>query len=58
MTLKERIEKAGLRYKKIAQELDVSSAQLSQWLSGSRPMPEHIKREIKEILDKAEKVFG
>jgi hypothetical protein len=46
----ERIKKSGKKKKWIAEQIGISSVLLSYYLNGTRPMPEHIKSKLKEIL--------
>lgn len=57
MTLKERVEQSGIRYKKLAELLGVRKDQISQWLSGSRNMPENIKKDLVKVLEKVERAL-
>ena len=58
MKLKERINKAGIRHKKIAEKLCVSETQLSFWLNGTRQMPHKVEQQVTKIIEKAEKALN
>ena len=49
--LQNKIKEKGLKQSWIAKKLSISPVLLSFYLTGARPMPEQIKRKLKEILD-------
>jgi len=49
-TLKQRIRDRGLRYNWVAEQIGVSKSLLSQYLSGTTPMPDHINNKIIDLL--------
>ncbi len=50
MIISERIKEKGLKKKWLAKKLLISPTALSFYLSGERPMPEHIETKLKEML--------
>lgn len=50
MDYNEEIKKRGLKKNWIAKKLGISQALFSFYTTGSRPMPEHIERKLKEML--------
>jgi predicted transcriptional regulator len=50
MDYKKRIKELGLKKIWIANRLGISQVLFSYYITGSRPMPEHIERKLKEIL--------
>lgn len=48
---KEEIKKAGRTKIWIADQIGISNVLLSYYLNGTRPMPDHIKKKIKEVLN-------
>lgn len=45
------IKEKGLKKKWIAEKIGISKVLFSFYITGSRPMPEHIERKLKEILN-------
>jgi len=50
MELKERVKRTGIKHGKLANMLGCTQSELSMWLSGSRPMPDDIKKHLERIL--------
>lgn len=50
MDFNEKIKETGLKKSKIAEKIGISNVLFSYYLNGTRPMPEHIKRKLREIL--------
>lgn len=46
----ERIRELGIKKKWLAKKIGISNVLLSYYLTGSRPMPDKIKKKILEIL--------
>ena len=44
------IKELGVTKQRIAERLGISNVLLSYYLNGTRPMPEHIDRKLKEII--------
>jgi predicted transcriptional regulator len=45
------IKEKGLFKKWIAKQIGISNVLLSYYLNGTRPMPDHIERKLKDILN-------
>lgn len=50
MDFLQKIKERGLLKKWIAKKIGISNVLLSYYLNGTRPMPEHIERKLKELL--------
>ena len=50
MDFKESIRKQGLKKGWIAQQIGISQVLFSYYLNDTRPMPDHIKSKLKELL--------
>lgn len=50
MNYNEEIKESGLKKTWIAKQLGISNVLLSYYLNETRPMPEHIKKGLKQIL--------
>ena len=50
MNYHERIKEKGLMKSWIAKQIGISNVLFSYYLNGTRPMPEHIERKLKEVL--------
>jgi predicted transcriptional regulator len=50
MDFHQKIKERGLLKKWIAKKIGISNVLLSYYLNGTRPMPEHIERKLKELL--------
>lgn len=44
------ITEKGLKKQWIANKIGISKVMLSFYLTGTRPMPEHIERKLKDVL--------
>jgi len=44
------IQNKGLKKSWIAQQIGISNVLLSYYITGTRSMPEHIERKLKEVL--------
>jgi len=52
MTLKERINEAGIKQKKVAEKIGLSPEHLNLLLNGKLDMPEDIRNKINDLLSK------
>lgn len=50
MNFNEKIKEKGLKKTWIAEQIGISNVLLSYYLTGTRSMPEHIDRKLKEVL--------
>ena len=50
MDFNKQIQDKGLKKSWIAKQIGISNVLLSYYLNGTRPMPEHIERKLKEVL--------
>lgn len=50
MNYNEAIKKLGVTKQRIAERLGISNVLLSYYLNGTRPMPEHIDKKLKELI--------
>lgn len=50
MDFNEKIKERGLKKTWIAKQIGISNVLLSYYLTGTRSMPEHIERSLKEVL--------
>jgi len=50
MDYEKRIKEKGLKKIWIAKQIGISQVLFSFYMTGTRPMPEHIERKLKEIL--------
>lgn len=50
MNFNEVIKEKGLKKSWIAKQIGISNVLLSYYLTGTRPMPEHIEANLKEVL--------
>ena len=50
MDFQQKIKEKGLLKKWIAKKIGISNVLLSYYLNGTRPMPEHIEKKLKELL--------
>lgn len=50
MNFNEKIKEKGLKKTWIANQIGISNVLLSYYLTGTRDMPEHIDRRLKEVL--------
>ena len=51
MTLREMIDRKGLRHNWVAEKLEISTSYLSYILSGDRPCPDKIMPQLAGLLD-------
>ena len=50
MDFNKRIKEKGLKKSWIAKNIGISNVLLSYYLTGTRPMPDHIKENLKKVL--------
>ena len=50
MNFNEEIKESGLKKSWIAKQIGISNVLLSYYLTGTRSMPEHIEKRLKEVL--------
>jgi len=50
MDFNEPIAEKGLKKSWVARQIGISNVLLSYYLTGTRPMPEHIEKKLKELL--------
>jgi plasmid maintenance system antidote protein VapI len=51
MILKERIKNKGLKFKWIAEQIEVNPNTLRAYLNGERDMPQHVSDKIKDLIE-------
>jgi DNA-binding transcriptional regulator YiaG len=57
MDLKKRVEQTGIKKSKLARMLGVQNSQLTDWLKGTRTMPEKTEKHLRDILYKLEEAL-
>lgn len=57
MTLKQRVEATGIKKSKLARMLNASNSQVTEWLNGTRTMPEEVRAHLVRIVSRLEEAL-